>query len=182
MEIMVVAKIFRGPDNLSFMHNVYPNCCEKCHYSINQSINPSFKLKKRQFEVAGTYDGYLIVSKRFKLFCEEKEYNNVQFYNLANEPDFYFLDSEKIIPLNYERRNVKFIDFCDKCGRYAEVIGATPSFMSQNNTMEENSFYRSEYDFGSYNGKSPLIVVSIKMAEDMSEKKFKGLYFKDVLE
>lgn len=179
---MVIAKIFIGPDNLSFMHNDYPNCCEICHYELRQSINANFKLKKKQFDVSGTYDGYLIVSKRFRLFCEEKKYNNVQFLDLPNEPDFYFLESTTTITLDYERRKVQFIDFCDKCGRYAEVIGATPSFIKPNSTIKENTFYRSEYDFGSYNSKSPLIVVSNKMAEEMLEMKFKGLYFKDVLE
>lgn len=179
---MVVAKILRGTDNLSFMHDDYPNCCEKCHYSIQQSINPNFRLIKKQFDISGSYDGYLIVSTRFKLFCEEKGYNNVRFYDLESEPDFFFLECTKVLSLDYERRNVQFIDFCDKCGRYAEVIGATPSFITLNYIIEENSFYHSEYDFGSYNSKSPLIIISNKMADEMLKMKFKGLNFKDVLD
>ena len=178
---MVVAKILRGPDNLSFMYDDYPNCCDKCRYSIHQSVNPNFRLRKKQFDVSGTYDGYLIVSKRLKIFCEEKGYNNVRFYNLESEPEFFFLDCTKVLSLDYERRKVQFIDFCDKCGRYAEVIGATPGFIGNDYLIEDNSFYRSEYDFGSYNSKSPLIIVSNKMAEEMQKMKFKGLCFKDVL-
>ena len=54
--------------------------------------------------------------------------------------------------------------------------------LDQGFIMEENTFYRSEYDFGSYNSKSPLIIVSLQMAKELTAQKFKGLYFKDVLE
>jgi len=36
--------------------------------------------------------------------------------------------------------------------------------------------------FGSYNQKSPIIIVSLLMSKEMAAQKFKGLYFKDVLE
>lgn len=179
---MVVAKLLRGDDNRSFMYYDYPDCCTKCHYTVKRSISPDFKLKRKQYDVSYTYDGYLIVSKRFKSFCEEKEYSNVTFHGLVNEPDFYCLESCEVVSLDYERRKVKFIDLCDKCGRYAEVIGATPSYIENNFEMKENTFYRSEFDFGSYNRKSPLIIIGNEMAEEMLKMKFKGLYFKDVLD
>jgi hypothetical protein len=182
MEIMVVAKMLYGPDNNSFMYYDYPNCCIKCHYTVRKSISPDFKLKRKQYDVSYTYDGYLIVSKKFKSFCEEKKYNNYIFHNLANEPDFFFLECLDIISLDYDRRKVKFIDLCEVCGRHAEVIGANPSYIENNFEMKENTFYRSKFDFGSYNRKSPLIIIGNEMAEEMLKMKFKGLYFKDVLD
>ena len=193
---MVVAKILGGGDNNSFMYDtVYPHCCERCHYATKQEINPNFRLARqrydvsfinlhpilKQYDISHTIDGYLIVSERFKQFCEEKTYQNVVFHSLLQEPDFYFLESSKIIPLDYARRNVDFHNLCPKCGRHEWVTGATPSYIQQGIVIEGSSFYRSEYDFGDYNHKSPLIIVSLRMAKEMSMQKFKGLYFKDVI-
>ncbi|MDR0404427.1 MAG: hypothetical protein LBH37_01320 [Oscillospiraceae bacterium] len=193
---MVAAKILIGRDNNSFMYNpVYPHCCDSCHYATKQEVNPDFRLARqrydvscinlhparKQYDVSYTWDGYLIVSKRFKQFCEEKSYQNAVFHSIPQEPDFYFLESSKIIPLDYARRPVEFIDLCKVCNRYAEVIGMSKNFVQQGFFMEENTFYRTEYDFGSHNRKSPLIIVSLQMAKEMAAQKFKGLYFDDVL-
>ncbi|MDR2384654.1 MAG: hypothetical protein LBD80_03175, partial [Tannerella sp.] len=116
---MVVAKRLGGSDNNSFMYYPeYPYCCESCHYAIKQEVNPDFRLARqrydvsqinlhqvrKQYDVSYTYDGYLIVSKRFKQFCKEKSYQNAVFHSIPQEPDFYFLESSKIIPLDYARR------------------------------------------------------------------------------
>jgi len=194
---MVVANTLDGRDNNSFMYNsVYPHCCNSCHYATKQEVNPDFRLARKrydvsyanlhpvrkQYDVSYTCDGYLIVSKRFKQFCEEKSYKNTIFHSIPLEPDFYFLESSKIIPLDYARRNVQFGSLCKACNRYDYVAGATPSYIQQGFVMEENTFYQSEYDFGSYNRKSPIIIVSLLMAKELTAQKFKGLYFNDVLE
>lgn len=182
MEAMVVAKILLGSDNDSYMYTCnYPNCCEVCHYVIKQQVTSNFKLKKRNYDISYTYDGYLIVSKRFKKYCEFKNYRNLIFHTIDNEPEFFFMESTQIIPLDYKRREVMFIDLCSVCNRYAEVIGATPSYLESEFEIEKNRFYRSEYEFGSYNYKSPLIIVSLEIATDLANQKFRGLYFKDVL-
>jgi hypothetical protein len=193
---ILVAKILRGGDNNSFMYNpTYPYCCDSCHYVTKQEVNPDFRLARqryddsyinlhpvrKQYDISYTCDHYLIVSKRFKQFCEEKSYKNAVFHSIPQEPDFYFLESSKIIPLDYARRNVQFGNLCKVCNCYDYVAGATPSYIQQGFVMEEDTFYRSKYEFGSYNRKSPLIIVSLQMAKEMSAQKFKGLYFKDVL-
>ena len=193
---LVVAKILGGGDNNSFMYNeIYPYCCDSCHYTTKQELNPDFRLAhqrydfshiklhsvRKHYDVSYTWDGYLIVSKRFKQFCEEKSYQSVVFYSIPQESDFYFLESSKIIPLDYARRKVDFHNLCTKCNRYEWVIGATPNYTQEGFVMEENIFYRSEYDFGDFNNKSPLIIVSLRMAKELAAQKFKGLYFKDVL-
>ena len=194
---MVVAKRLGGGDNNSFMYNpTYPHCCDSCHYATKQEINPAFRLARqrydasyvnlypvrKQYDISYTYDHYLIVSRRFKHFCEEKSYQNVIFHSLPQEPDFYFLESSKIIPLDYARRNVQFGSFCKICNRYDYIAGATPSYIEQGFIMEENTFYRSEFDFGSYNQKAPLIIISLQMAKEMTVQKFKGMLLIDVLD
>lgn len=171
-----------GQDNKSFMHDKpYPFLCNKCHYPVRQVVNINFKLKKK-YDVSYTYDGYLIVSKRFKDFVEKKAYKNVIFHSLKECTDYFFMETAKIFSLDYLRRNVLFIDLCDECHRYAEVIGATPGFVKKGFEIDDNSFYRSEYEFGSYERKNPLIIVGLKIAKELSDQSFKGIYLKDVLE
>ncbi len=180
---MVVAKILRGDDNDSFMYTGNrPYCCMKCNYPTRQEANADFRLKKRRWDISYTHDLYLIVSSKFKQFCEASNFQNIVFYPLEKEKDFFFLDCTKVIPLDYQRREVQFIDFCDMCNRFAEVIGATPSYLLNNDfKIEPKSFYRSEYGFGSYDQKSPLIIVGPDVAKLLTAEKFRGLYFKDVI-
>ncbi len=177
---MVVGKILEGQDNKNFMHNVYPHCCHECNYPTKQEINDDFQIKCRNYDVSYTYDGYLIVSKKFKLYCENKNYNNIMFYRLPKETEFYCVAVNKALELDYKKREVKFINKCHICGRYAEVIGATPAFIKDKNLLTNNDFYKSSVDFGSFEGKSPLIILNNEMAQELLKQKFKGLYFDDI--
>ena len=99
---------------------IYPYCYDSCHYATKQEVNPDFCLAHQRYDVSHinlhsvrkhygvsyTWDGYLIVSKRFKQFCEEKSYQNVVFYFMPQESDFYFLESLKIIPLFLVQPNI----------------------------------------------------------------------------
>jgi hypothetical protein len=157
-----------------------PYTCTSCHYPIKKEINPDFILKKK-FDVSFTYDGYLIVSDKFKYFCETQLYRNLVFHTIIKEPNYYYLECDKIIQLDYKRRNVEFGKLCPICDRFDTVIGASPSYIQQGFVIQESSFYKSEYEFGSYWNRFPLIVVSMSVAKELVKQKFKGLYFKDVL-
>lgn len=181
MVAMVVAKIIFDADNNTFMHKVYPNLCPKCGYSTKIEINEFFRLNKRKYDVSATWDSFPIVSQRFKDFCEVEGFENIKFLSFRIEPDFYSYTINKIFSLDYVRRNVVFNKFCDVCNRYEEIIGATPSFIEQGFVIQENSFYRSEFEFGGFNRKFPLTIVSLDVAEKLKKQKFRGLYFEDVL-
>lgn len=209
---MVIAKKIVGADNNSYMYefNLYPDCCELCHYSMKQMINPNFRFSKKRYDdahinaynvekhydVSYTGDHYLIVSQKLVDFCQERQYQNVIFHNIPSEPAFYFLESNKILSLDYNKHyklplkpdkiyingshTIKFGNLCPKCNRYDGVNGVPFAF--RHIQIEENSFYRSEYEFGNFNYKSPLIIVSLQMAKDMQKQKFRGLYFNDILD
>lgn len=178
---MVVAKIIGKADNNTFMHKVYPNLCPKCGYSTKVEINEYFRLNKRKYDVSATWDSFPIVSQKFKDFCEVEGFENIDFVSFINEPNFYSYTINKIFRLDSARRNVVFNNFCDACKRFEEIVGAVPSFIEEGFVIQENSFYRSEFEFGGFNRKFPLTIVSIDVAEKIKRQKFKGIYFKDVL-
>jgi hypothetical protein len=75
---MPIAYSLSGPDNDSYMCgvaaalNVVPGLpvCPECGYKTEfQFSNPSFIVKRRSYDFSTTYDGYYIVSLRFKEHC-----------------------------------------------------------------------------------------------------------------
>lgn len=174
----LVAKRLSASDNDSYMHKVYPNCCSKCGYPTKSEVNPNFELKKKHFDASYTYDGYLIVSQRFKDFCQKEGYENIIFHEFKQK-GFYFFEALKICPLDYNRHKVQLIDLCPVCGKYAEVI-SPPSFVKPGFVVEPHSTYRSEDEFGSYNQKGVLTIVGLEAAKKMKEERFRGLYFRDI--
>nr|WP_319998177.1 hypothetical protein [uncultured Draconibacterium sp.] len=179
---MVIAKLLRAQDNKSFMHREYPIVCGSCGYPLKQVVCAEFKLNKRNMDVSYTWDGYLIVSERFVKFCNEQGYSNASFEKLQKEPQFYWFNVEETIALDYKKRGVQFLNLCKECNNYAEVIGAAPSFISDLTMLDEKSFYKSEYSFGSFERKTPLILLGTNTAKELTKQIFKGLYFKDVLQ
>lgn len=153
----------------------------QCGFTTTHKVNDNFKLVKSKYDVSCTWDGYVIVSKPFRDFCLHRGYKNINFLSLSLNPDFFTFNIDKIIKLNYEKRNVQFTRYCGICNRHDEVIGAVPSFVENSFIVEENSFYRSEYEFGSRNRKHALDIVSLNVAQELSKQKFRGLYFCDVL-
>ena len=47
-------------------------------YEYNQ-LPASLKMKKNELEIGSTYDGFTIVSERFKYLCEQNKFKNLEF-------------------------------------------------------------------------------------------------------
>jgi hypothetical protein len=65
-------------------------------YSINL-IDPTFKFRKRKMNISTTWDGFLIVSDRFKQFCEVEKYTGLEFVKLPASPNFLWLKVSNVI-------------------------------------------------------------------------------------
>ena len=102
---MIVGYSITGDDNDSFMcssaDEVLENMkglsvCPVCKYRTDFFyINKNFKMSRRNKDFSSTYDGYDIVSRKFKEFCERRGYENIDFRGLKNEPDFFVVFSTK---------------------------------------------------------------------------------------
>lgn len=181
----MVAKILGYYD----MDHMYPNkfdnpgLCPVCHNTIEQIPDVMYKVCKKKGDVFCTYDGFTIVTEKFKQFCEDRKYPHLIFTPLVKSPGYYFFLPQDIYKLDYERRQVKFIDKRDCCGCYDEVIGATPGYKARGFSMPTDDFIcRAEYLFASYGSKGPLIIVGLETAAEMKKNGLKGISFDKIFE
>lgn len=159
--------------------NTRPDCCPICHNTLRKIINQDFSVNMRNRDIGVTYDGYTIISEKFKNFCIEGKYRNLRVEPLKCKSLYYF-EPLDIFGLDYERYGTKFIDKRDCCGSYDEII-RPPIMKSKDFFIQDDDFImRSEYMFGSYDKKNVVIIVSDKTSKKMKEYGLKGLYFDNI--
>src|SRR5438270_9501081 len=100
---MTVGYLLRGPDNGSDMlgGDMRHRACPTCGMSTDREwIDPSFKLGMTDLDASYTYDGYLIVSERFRSLAPGQ---GVRFIELPSAPGFYSLVVDNIVPFDAAR-------------------------------------------------------------------------------
>ena len=177
---MVLGYVLSPKDNKKIMlSNIELSPCDKFSniYSINK-IDPNFRMRSKS-DISYTYDGFVIVSYRFKIFCEEHCYIGVEFIPLPNAVNFFWFKVNNIIEYDSERRDTQFINYNKDCDGYEEIIGATPAFIKSNQPLTDN-FFRTDICFGSFSGKSALYIVGEITKNKLLSAGFKELFFEKV--
>lgn len=148
-------------------------------YHINK-INPdlAIKSKKNLFYI---YEGFIIISERFKEFCERERYRGIEFIYLPGSPEFYWLKVNNIIEYDTDRRGTEFLNYNEECKGYEEIIGASPACLKNNSPLPDGIF-RSDICFGSYAAKSPLYYVGAETKNKLKEAGFKEIYLEKILD
>lgn len=145
--------------------------CEVCGYRTDYRYhNPNFKLRKKAYDYSSTYDSVTIVSDAFKKFCEENQYDNLEFIPLAKAPGFFqFYIKGNIIEYTAHREE----NLCPTCGFYESVIGPGIDLEKISEPLKDG-FYQSDLWFASGNEKSPVEIIAPETFVKLKEKKFKG--------
>ncbi len=152
----------------------HPATCATCGRKTDPDyINPNYRAKRRGWDIATTYDGYDIVSRRFRLFCEEHDWGGVEFVPLPADDEFFVLRLSGVLPFDAERRQTRFENLCPLCGSYYNVIGATPAYFRGVTEPIKEGIFRSDLEFGSGPEQSPLIFVGTQTFAEL-----RGLGFK----
>ena len=148
-------------------------------YAINR-IDPAFKFKKRK-NYSTTYDGFTIVSERFKQFCIDEKYTGLEFIKLPSSLGFYWFKIENVIEYDSEARKTRFIGYNKSCDGYEEIIGANPACL-KNNIILNDSFFRSNIFFSSDANKRPLEMVGESTMQKLKAAGFKEIFFEKILD
>lgn len=180
----IIAKILTQLDENKSMHKILsPNTCPVCHAPLSHEINPNFIASRRQTPIRSTYDGYCIVTEKFKQFCTENNYPNLVFKELPKSPGYYCFSPQDVFPLDPIRREVEIFPPCPSCGEYEGVYGATPAYKAEYFSLPSNDFiYRSDLEFGDKGKRSPLIIIGLETEIKMKKYGLKSIYFDDVYE
>ena len=179
-----IRKVLYGHDNESyaFRNRNDAHRCPKCGGLLQkweQDLS-GFKLEKRNLDISYTYDGVLVVSKRFKEFVENKGFIGVEFRQLPDDSEFFSLVCNATVAFDFERRRTRFEDKCDKCGCYESVAGATPTFLKRGKEVSSNSLSRTDLEFGSGDEKHPLIICGAEVVQAIRRQGFRGIDFAEI--
>lgn len=145
------------------------NICECLNYVRNREnyITSEFQIKKKKYDFSYTYDSAIIVSKKFKDFCENEKLKGIEFYQLKKQKDFYLFKVNQILEFDSQRRKTEFIEYNESCGEFNEVVGAFPVCLKSNEKMKNNIFITIFCSIGIF----AYSQSSKKIIKEMNEKK-----------
>ena len=102
--MVTVAFVMWSRDNDSIMFDSRDQSierCPKCRFVLNRDyIRPTFKLRKKKFDLSVTYDHIHIASREFKDFCLDQGYERVEFVNLPNNDSHFVIRSRNLIAVD----------------------------------------------------------------------------------
>ncbi len=98
----------------------------------------------------------------------------------SHDPGLYLLNVSNVVSFDAERRKTRFEQFCDGCERFRSVAGATPAFLRGVDTPLPDGIYRTDVEFGSDDGRHPVLIVSAGVRDMLRREAKKGVDFKPV--
>ena len=188
---MIIGYSISGDDNDSFMCSsadvVHENMeglsvCPKCGYRTDFFyINRNFRVSRRMYDLSSTYDGYNIVSRKFKEFCVRKGYNSIEFKGFDADPDFFALMPLTIVEFDTDRNEPRYENYCEECGNFESVVGPFPVYLKDVSKPLADGFYRTDLLFASGNEKSPLTIIGPNIKDAILREGFKNISFEEII-
>ncbi|MFH1026487.1 MAG: hypothetical protein V1791_00645 [Pseudomonadota bacterium] len=159
---------------------LHPAICQKCGRKTDQSFfNPKFNLCKKRMDISSTYDGYTIVSERFRQFCISQKLNSLEFVKLPSQPGHYWLRVHNVLVIDREKSTeIQFRHHCDLCNSYAGVHWTSwPAKICFQDVESAilTGIYRSDMEFADSHEQSYLTIVSFDLVTAIKAQKFKGI-------
>jgi len=179
---MILGFSLDGPDNKSWMweDHVTQDSCPNCGlWRLPEIVNPRFRLLVKKWDLSYTYDGFVIVSDRFRKVTESMEVDGCEFVTLPYEPKHFVLSVKPELEVDFIRRETVFGPICDICQRPFSVIGATPVCL-KDGQAHMDGFFRTNLDFGDGNSASPVLIVGVNTYEKLIGVGLKGLDFREI--
>ena len=153
--------------------------CPVCGYKTDiYFVNPSFRVKRRGYDLSSTYDGYGIASLKFKEACQRLKLSGVEFLTLPSDPEFFVVRPTSFTPFDSESRKTNFESLCTACGFYKAVAGATPAFLL---SQPETDLSGTDIIFGSGNSRGRLLISTDGTKKLLTAEKLTGLHFKETM-
>lgn len=161
----------------TFNGGQHPATCTKCGRKIDPNfVDPNFKLRKKRLDISTTYDGYTIVSERFKNFCMNENIDGIEFIKLPSQPGFYWFRLNRILVVDQEKSlELEFMYYCDVCNSYAGIFGASNLKFKNVSELIPEGIYRTDLEFAQAHEQSPMIISSVELGNLIKAQNFKGI-------
>ena len=167
------AYVLSAPDNDSHMLTHAPESmrCGSCGRSLDPRwVDPAFRLRQTAWDASFTYDGYLIVSEKFREVVGDR---GAYYLDLPSEPSFFVLRPAATVRFDAVRRRTTFENFCRACDRYHDVTGATPAFLRSAPPPDE--LRGTDVEFGNGDEQHPLVIVGREVADELQTSRLNGV-------
>lgn len=181
MEGSILAMRLVAPDNRSHMccsaDEVFDQrvkTCPICGFRTDyRFVSDSVELTDSSNDISYTYDGYCVVSDRCRELLSGVPVKP-EFLPLTSAPGFSVVFPQAVADI--DRSLLRFEDRCTSCGEFRSVIGQVALSKDINHPLQRG-VYRSDVMLGSQNEKGFIEIVSIDVAEELSNAGLSGLSF-----
>jgi hypothetical protein len=161
----------------------HPALCTKCGRKVDPDyVSPTFKLAKKGVDIGVTYDGYTIVSERFRDFIATAALSGVELVDLPSQPRHFWFRVNRILEIDRKRSDgLRLLYYCDRCEHYAGVFGTSALRYVGVDTEIPPGVFRTDLEFAQSHEQSPVVIMDKELAQKMSEMKFTGIQLKKIL-
>ncbi len=149
----------------------HPETCKSCGRKTNDRyINPTFRARKRKKDVGATYDGYFLVSRRFRDVCVGEHSSGAEFLPLPADSDYLVLRASRAVRYDAGRKE----NYCSECAAYFSVVMPVRAFAVGAERPLTAGFYCSDIEFASGHEQHPILLVGPTTGEMLRNQKFRG--------
>lgn len=154
--------------------------CASCGLLLDkwQEDLPGEALKRLRFDVSYSYDGVLVVSRRFRDLYEGSQMKGLEWIPLGSR--HFAVRAAQVVTFDAKRRGTRFINRCQVCGQYESVVGAAPAFLAESSAVDDLGFARTDLEFGSADEKAPVLICGDAAAEILRGARLRGLDLEEV--
>lgn len=185
----VVAYSLWGGVDLEFMYGHNSDLksklktCDYCNDILAKFPNTDFLPNKRFFNFGCTYDGYHIVSHKFKCLCDSLDIKDVEFLELTRSDGFYYINPLQTYWLDEKASQIKHIgEPCPHCGGYLWTGCPNALFSINGNEIKDHFLRKTNIKFGDRFRQAPLIIIDVDTAKEFKRQNIKGIRFEPVYE
>ena len=171
---IVVAKRLAVDDLKRYMYeeNDFPGLCPYCHFTLEKVPNLEFRTRTKK-DIVWTYDGFYVVSERFRRFCDEQGFKDLIFIPLRKSPGHYYFEPAMRFPIDFVNTIFEHEgEPCPKCGNYKWFGGPHRIYSERLFEEDDNFICRTPEYFGDRDRKFFLIIVGLKTYRLMKEYGF----------
>ena len=150
--------------------------CPECGTCIDYSYAPTNMRihQSRKYDIANTYDGRSLVSKRFVDYCLNELRVEEVFRSVTKDERYHYYLPKRVVPFDAARRKTRFERPCRACGGYGDITGANPVFLKIS-ALPGVGFFRTDLAFASNQEKFPSIIVDSETKARLESQHFRGL-------
>ena len=150
--------------------------CQSCELPVDAQIRSDLVVPKKDAreDVLVAFDLKLLFSPHAVDVLERN--SSTQFKKKKVADNYFYVTPGISIKFDSKRRETRFLEKCADCGKFWEVIGATPAFL-MTDQLDDDGIYMTDLEFGTGPDKEWLMIVGLGLGKAMKRAKLRGAVY-----